>query len=193
MATQFETLHVHTDDVASVKAGLASAANLRKERTWRFRVGCADGWTSLYPELLYDPQEFARTLSKETGRLVLQIAGSDGLLWAIHAAKGGKSLALYRSDKATPSDITALVDAMGPALGGASGAGRDAVADLLASKADRYSASYGKLCGLLGIKNPLGTFSEATKLELVEFQLSQADPGPAPAKPAESPIDYSRQ
>lgn len=190
MATQFETLHVRTAELAAVKAALASAANLRSEKAWRFRIGVGGGWTSLYPELLYDPQQFGRMLSDETGRLTLQVAGRDGLLWAIHAAKRGATLALFRSDKPTASDVTAVVEALAPALVGGD---RESLANLLATKSDRYAAAYSKLCRLMGIPSPRMAFADAGDLEQVEFQLSQADPGPAPAAPPKSPLDYSAQ
>ena len=190
MPIQFETLHVRSDDAPAVRAAVASAANSRKERVWRFRIATKAGWTSLYPELLYDPQEFCRTLSAQTGRLAVQVAGRDGLVWALHVAKAGKTAALFRSDAPTASDITAAVDALAPVLAGQSKGDRGGLADLLARRSADHSATYTRLCAMLGIAAPRMSFEDAPGLELVEFHLSQADPGPAPVKPPLPPIDY---
>jgi hypothetical protein len=199
MAAQFETLHIHTTDAAAVRAAVATAANDRKERVWRMRLAVAKGWTSLYPELQYDPQAFARSMSSATGALTVQVAGRDGLFWAVHVAKAGKTLALFRSDQISASSITATVEAL---TGGLASAGdRAALSDLFAEtsgkKSDKHSGKhsdqYLRLCALLGVSKPRLSFSDASDLELLEFQLSQAEPGPAPVEGTNSPIDYSLQ
>lgn len=186
---QFETLHLGTADAAAVKAAVAAAAAARAGHGWRFRMATGRGgaggagWVSLYPELLYDPQAFARDLSAEASAPVVQVAGRDGLLWAVHVARAGRTVALFRSDAATASAVSAVAEALGPLCA----KGPAAVSDVLTAPVGAWSDRYRRLAALLGIPAPRMGFVEAADLELLEFRLSQAEP-PAAPKPAAAPL-----
>ena len=165
----FEAIHVRSsrrDEILRAVATFAGGLGLkpvpldpildRQERADRWHAVVAperNGWVTLWPEAMADPDALMRAITAALGCGAWIAAGQPAFLWAFEVASGGATLARWRSDDAPDGEERAAVAS---AVAGLTDGPPDAVEALLDDRPE--AEAYSALCEVLGCQDDAGDY-----------------------------------